>query len=294
MNIRNSNIKNRVPWQMKLIVKVLFSRFPLEYSFWRKMRLFKHGRMEQPEYAFNVVKRHFAQFVRRREGDECVVLELGPGDSLFSAIIASAFGASSTYLIDVAHFASLEIERYMAMGDCLKEKGFALPHVGNISSINDFLELCHAKYLTTGISSFLNIADQSVDFIWSEAVLEHLKLSEFSTVLHELRRILRPDGVSSHRIDLRDHLSGGLNNLRFPERIWEAETMAKSGFYTNRIRYPQMLSLFGEAGFDVTPIIIESWNKLPIPRKRLSVNFRDFSDEELQVAVFDVLLKPKR
>jgi hypothetical protein len=33
-----------------------------------------------------------------------------------------------------------------------------------------------------------------------------------------------------------------LNNLRFSERIWESEFMAKSGFYTNRIPLGQNAS----------------------------------------------------
>ena len=68
--------------------------------------------------------------------------------------------------------------------------------------------------------------------------------------------------------------------------------MAKSGFYTNRIRYSEMLAIFKKAGFKVDVTIIETWDKLPIPRSKLSYDFRDLSDEDLCVSVFDVLLKP--
>lgn len=69
--------------------------------------------------------------------------------------------------------------------------------------------------------------------------------------------------------------------------------MAKSGFYTNRIRYSQMLNIFKKTGFNVDAVIIETWDKLPIPRSKLSQDFRNLSDKDLCVSVFDVLLKPK-
>ena len=69
--------------------------------------------------------------------------------------------------------------------------------------------------------------------------------------------------------------------------------MAKSSFYTNRIRYSEMLTIFKKTGFKVDATIIETWDKLPIPRSTLSHDFRDLSDKDLCVSVFDVLLKPK-
>lgn len=44
-------------------------------------------------------------------------------------------------------------------------------------------------------------------------------------------------------------LGGALNHLRVLERLWESRLMAESGFYTQRLRYSEMLALFNEAGF---------------------------------------------
>jgi hypothetical protein len=54
-----------------------------------------------------------------------------------------------------------------------------------------------------------------------------------------------------------------------------------------------MLTLVKNTGFKVDVTIIETWDKLPIPRSTLSHDFRDLSDKDLCVSVFDVLLKPK-
>ena len=48
--------------------------------------------------------------------------------------------------------------------------------------------------------------------------------------MRELRRVLRNDGVFSNRVDLRDHLGAALNNLRFPESLWERNAIAKRRF----------------------------------------------------------------
>ena len=264
----------------------------MNYSSWNKITLFKHGLMEEPGYAYEVVKRHFDKVALSRAGNDFVVLELGPGDSLFSAMIACALGVSCIYLIDVDDFARKDLQPYLSMANFLKKKKLVSPKIDEANTIHDLLEACNARYMTSGIASLRTIPDQSVDFIWSQAVLEHVRRSEFSDVIQEFRRIIRDDGISSHCIDLRDHLGGALNNLRFSERLWESDFMAKSGFYTNRIRYTEMLRIFERAGFNAEATTIGTWDKVPTSRSKLSQSFRGLSDEDLQIAVFEVLLKP--
>ena len=153
--------------------------------------------------------------------------------------------------------------------------------------------MCDCHYLTEGLGSLVKIPDKSVDFVFSQAVLEHVKLSEFKETMVELRRILRPSGVCSHRIDLKDHLQRSLNNLRFSEHLWESEFMSSSGFYTNRIRYSTMISIIQDAGFDVQVIDTDKWNQMPIKKSSLWDYFRDMPDEELLISGFDIIITPK-
>jgi predicted SAM-dependent methyltransferase len=137
-----------------------------------------------------------------------------------------------------------------------------------------------------------SLKSQSVDFIWSQAVLEHIRKAEFLDTMLELRRIIRADGVCSHVVDLKDHLGGGLNNLRFPENLWESNFMSSSGFYTNRIRYSEMVDIFTQAGFSVEIVKVSRWQGVPTPRSKIAENFRNLSDEELCISGFSVLLRP--
>jgi hypothetical protein len=105
-----------------------------------------------------------------------------------------------------------------------------------------------------------------------------------------LHRVLKPDGIASHRVDLKDHLAAALNNLRFSQATWESALFRRSGFYTNRIRFQQMLDLFAQAGFGVRVLGVDRWKRLPTPRARMSEPFRSMDSDALLVSGFDVVL----
>ncbi len=107
----------------------------------------------------------------------------------------------------------------------------------------------------------------------------------------EFFRILKSDGVCVHRVDLKDHLGGGLNNLRFSEATWEGALFRKSGFYTNRIRFVEMVEIFEQAGFICTLPQVLRWEQLPTPHKKLNPSFRQLTDDDLLVSGFDIVLK---
>ena len=282
----------KIPWQIKIVAKVLLNRLPVRYSLWRNLNLFRHGEMEKPEYAYTVFKAHFdrVDFSRKNHGFVC--LEIGPGDSLLSALIARAFGACSSYLVDIGSFARNDLKPYRTTIELLLEMGLPLGDLSKVNSLKELLTECGAQYMTQGLMSLRSIPSQSVYFIWSQAVCEHIRRSEFLDTMLELRRIIRPDGICSHRVDLKDHLGGALNNLRFSDRFWEADFIAKSGFYTNRIRHNEMLDLFQKANFDTQVIKVDRWNTLPTPIAKLAHNFKKLSINELCVSGFDVILRP--
>lgn len=283
------SIKSAIPWWGKIAAKIALSRLPIGYQIWNRLGLFVHGSMERPEYTYEVFKTHFE---RVKPQEKFVYLEIGPGDSLSSAVVSWAFGASASYLVDVGEFAQKDVKIYQAMADFLNQTGRSAPDLQNLESVAEVLDRCHAQYLTSGLASLRTIGDRSVDFIVSHAVLEHVSRAEFLDTMKELRRIIRDDGVCSHTVDLRDHLSNALNNLRFSKSVWESDLMSRSGFYTNRIQYSQMLELFRQAGFDVEVTEVERWDELPIKRAKLAPEFQHWSDEELRVSVFSVILRP--
>lgn len=279
------------PWWFKIGAKVVLSRLPISYRAFAAAGIFRHGHMRDPDYAIDVFLRHFERSGISSSRATFDGLELGVGDSVASAIVAKAYGASTCYLVDSGRFAAEDSGTYKSIVNALHERGVQVDDLEDAATLTDILAKYGGIYLTEGLRSLQAIPDSSVDFVWSQAVLEHVRRHEFDSVMNELHRIVRPGGVLSHRVDLKDHLGGALNNMRLPSRVWEAEWMARSGFYTNRISVKDMLHRFERAGFEVEVIDVDRWDRLPTPRRKLAAEFAAIPDDELLVSGFDALLR---
>jgi len=286
-----SALRQRIPWWGKILTKIVLSRLPVPYGLWRRLSLFRHGQMEHPAYALTVFRSHFEKVGLARRSGAFVALELGPGDSVASAVIARAYGAEKTYLVDVGSFALLEVEPYRDLVRVLEREGLPVEGVKTEASASELLASCNGVYLTGGVESLRTIQCSSVDFSWSHAVLEHVRRAEFLETMRELHRVLHPDGVASHRIDLRDHLAESLNNLRFSQRTWESALFATAGFYTNRLRCGEIVELCRTAGFEPEVRGVERWPEPPLTRGKLASEFRHLPDEELCIWAFDLILR---
>ena len=188
----------RVPWWGKLSAKILLARIPFSYRTWQKLGLFRHGAMTNPSYAWNVYSSHLMRFqtLTGREFPE-FALELGPGDSPFSGAFGAALGTRKTFLVDGGAFLRWDPETRASLKAYLKQQQLHLDFPDNGD-----LECLRTTYLTEGLDSLRSLPDASVDFIWSQAVLEHLPRKQFSAFQTEMRRLLRHDGCVSHRVDL--------------------------------------------------------------------------------------------
>ncbi|MDP2763455.1 MAG: methyltransferase domain-containing protein [Brevundimonas sp.] len=268
----------------------MLSRIPAPRRLFNQLGIFRHGYNAQAEYAYDVFEKHFAR-VNPKPGFTC--LELGPGDALASAVFTPAFGGSGSIQVDVAPFAREEIDIYLAMEALAKSRGRNPPSLAQVRSLNEILSVCNGEYLTSGLSSLREIPTASVDFVYSQAALEHVRANEFLETMKEMRRTMRTNGVASHHVDLKDHLDQGLNNLRFSDGVWESDLMAGSGFYTNRISCSEMKDLMEEAGFVVEIEDVRRWPVPPLPRKALAPRFRDRSDHDLTISGFVAVCRPR-
>lgn len=282
---------NKMKWAIKIIIKLIITRLPLPYSFWRSLNVFRHGSMDSMNYPVKIFNLHLKRAFPDGLPSDAVLLELGPGDSLASALLGYASGASKTYLVDVYSFARKDVAFYQTLAADLCNRGLQCPNLSGALSFDDILQASNARYLTDGLASLCAIPSESVDFVWSHSVLEHIRKDELPDVLFELRRILKPGGFSSHNIDYQDHLDYSLNNLRFSEKLWESDFFAKSGFYTNRAPAIRLHGMLKEAGFKILHEEFGKWPELPIPRRSLHADFTKFTDEELCNRTSHVLLQ---
>jgi hypothetical protein len=273
--------KKYVPWWGKIILKIILSRLPFSYQFWgQKAGLFKLGHMLNPEYAWKIFELHYKK-TKTYLPNRFIVCELGPGDSLATAMISACFGSTYTYLIDIGHFATHNNKFYSKLAVFLSEKQLSGYVYSPNFSLVELLKNNRTQYLTNGLLSLKSLPSNSVDFIFSHAVLEHIKLNDFNDTIEELYRIQKIGGIGSHYIDLKDHLGGKLNNLRFSNKIWESVFFSSSGFYTNRLRAIDIKNAIEKAGFKIIDQQETCWDKIPLKANKLNTKFSNYREIDL-------------
>lgn len=287
----SERLKQSIPWYGKIAAKIVLSRLPFGYGLWQQLNLFRLGYMDDPSRAIEVFDMH-SRAAESPVAPGFTMLELGPGDAVTTAITAFAAGSAKTYLVDEGDFAQKELAPYHALAQALEARGHDMTAVLEARTFDGMLAACNAVYLTQGLVSLRTIPSESVTFQMSQAVLEHVRRAEFLPVMMQLRRLLAPGGFASHRIDLQDHLANALHNLRFSDRVWESDFMATSGFYTNRIRFFEMVDLFEEAGFDTCVTGVRQFAEIPTPPAKFAPQFKDVPEDDLLICDFDVVLRP--
>jgi SAM-dependent methyltransferase len=284
-------IASYVPWWAKIGAKLTLSRLPVPYSLWSRLGVFRHGDMADPARAIGAFRTHLDRARTFRPVPEgFTMLELGPGDSVLSAGVARALGGRESWLSDAGDFASRDAHLFVALDTALGKAGLPTNRLPAGLTFEETLKRLNARYLTGGVASLAAIPDRSVDLIWSSVVLEHVRRDEFPVLAAELARTLAPNGVMSHAVDLRDHLGGSLNNLRFSPQRWEHPSWRDAGFYTNRMSQAEIIEVFARAGFKTVDVHDDLWPGPPLDRAKMHASFRGRTDAELSIAGFDVVL----
>ena len=89
----------------------------------------------------------------------------------------------------------------------------------------------------------------------------------------------------SHVVDFKDHLGGGLSNLKISSVLWEQNWFAsKSNFYTNRLRFSEVVKICEDSGFILKLADVSRYEITPISRKQLATEFSGLSDDDLSVS----------
>lgn len=277
-----------VPWWAKIGLKIIASRVPLSYDQWFKLGFFRHGMMDDFTYAKAIVARHTQAAFPDGVPAGATCLEIGPGDSVFTALSARHAGFSFSIMVDVGRFSRCTLEQFQ---QAAREAGIEPSRLGAWSSIDEALSALDARYLVEGLQSMKELPDNSVDLVYSQAVLEHIRAPEYTEFIAETHRVLKSGGFSSHQVDLRDHLGGGLNNLRFGSKIWESDLFSSSGFYTNRLSMEDSLAAFDAAGFTILRCEPQCFDRLPIRRDQLAPEFRSRNKSQLQTRDFYLLAR---
>ena len=169
----------------------------------------------------------------------------------------------------------------------------SLPSLGGpIRRLDELEERFGIRYLAPCDARETGLPDKSVDFVSSTDTCEHIPGDDLGLIFRESRRLLRPGGAFSCRIDLQDHYAyfdrslSKYNFLRYSDRTWRLVNSPLH--YQNRLRSPEYLQLVLRAGFELvvekpsgpSEAGLKELESLP-----LAPRFRRFPPEELGVTV---------
>lgn len=250
-----------LPWWAKLGAKLALTSAGIPPAALRRLGINRHSFAEADrDKLFTSLADQVRRFREVTGRAPRGFLELGPARMVARAPIAAALGLGPILYLDVEDDSPRDLDPYLRAAELARAEGLTPPELSGATSAREVLERCGARLLIGGPEQLAQFADGSIDLISSTAVFEHVRRDAVPALLSALRRVMAPDGLQLHAIDLHDHLGGGRVHLRFPARFWEGRAIARSGIYTNRIGATGWIEAFRAAGLSPELALALVWS----------------------------------
>lgn len=206
-------------------------------------------------------------------------VEIGAGRDMAVAVALRLMGVRRITCIDVDRLARVDLVGHAARHMAAR-LGVPAPSLQSWEDIQGF----GIDYVAPAGLASVRLPDASVDCFYSVDTLEHIPRPALETILVEVRRILKPAGLTINFIDYGDHYARGdpalqFNFLTFSDEAWEPYNSKFQ--YVNRLRHSEFLALFARAGLHASTV--EPHVEAPQAEvvRRLDPRFRRFSMEDL-------------
>lgn len=287
------------------------------------------GGTDSARYCYSVWLRHLvlAQASGRLPaGVPRVVAELGPGDSIGIGIAALLSGAEQYAALDILRYSDLGRSKAMVdeLASLFRERA-PLPGGEEFPSLKpaldseafphhllggDALQAALAPERVSRIRAALDrVADSptmvayhapwndpavirpgSVDFIFSQAVLEHV--DDLEGVYAAMHRWLSPTGLMSHQVDFRCHRKADTWNghWAYSDFTWKL-IVGRRAYLLNRLPHSRHVEYLRRCGFEIVadrPVRSES----VLRRQDLAARFRAMTDDDLVTSGAYILAAP--
>ncbi len=241
-----------------------------------------------------------------------VVLELGTG---WYPVIPIAFylcGASTIWTIDnrllLENAAIHNTLRLFARLWRAGELATLLPHLDE-NRARQLNELVNTGEAARHVLDALNIdtlvqdarctalEDASVDFIFSNSVLQEIPPAVLHGLFHEFRRVLSAEGCMSHYVNMVEPYATSdpsltpFHFLQYSDRSWRI--LDNSVHSHNRLRIREYRALHGGAGFDIVEEDNERGERIELERVRLAKRFQAYSTDDLLVVNTWLVSRPQ-
>jgi SAM-dependent methyltransferase len=232
------------------------------------------------------------------------VLELGTGWYPVVPIAQYLCGARRITSVDISPLMNREriittIDKFVAYARQGKLQSY-LPHLSAdklarlqqlqqqpLPNMADYLSALHMEYLVADARR-LPFDDNSIDFITSNNVFEHIYPDILKDILAEFERVLHKEGLMSHFIDMSDHFAHLdksitiYNFLQFTEQQWQA--IDNSIQPQNRWRINQYRELYDELNIPILKEEARPGFMEQVQAMRLSPPFSHFDKKEVAIS----------
>lgn len=286
------------------------------------------GGTDSARYCYSVWLRHLvlAQTCRSRAGMPGIVAELGPGDTIGIGVAALLSGVEKYYALDLVRYSNSTRTRaiFDELVQLYGEKtpipdGREFPELKPGLDCYDFphrllsddaMAVALAPGRIAAVRSAIDRAAStptmivyqapwddpsipqtgSVDFVFSQAVLEHV--DDLEGAYAAMRRWLKPTGAMSHQIDFRCHRKADAWNghWSYSDMAWKV-VVGRRSYLLNRAPLSRHVSLLRKHGFHIAS---ERLVRTPssLRRSQLAARFRDLSEQDLTTSGAHIVAIP--
>jgi len=313
---------------MDLKIKAILSGLST-YIPWYDRKGFTGG-TDSARYCYSVWLRHLISGFTNSTGVAVpgVVAELGPGDSIGIGLAALLSGAGRYFALDLVPYSALgknleifeelvalfsgraripddsefpflypKLQRYDFPGQLLGEDQLMKSLAANrLEAIRSSIRASEGKESMISYRAPWNapevIDDGSVDFIFSQAVLEHV--DDLAGVYSAMRRWLRPGGIMTHQIDFKSHGKANAWNghWTYEDVVWKM-IVGRRAYLLNRQPHSVHLKLMEQSGFRILEDTVFR-SESHLERRLLAAKFRRLSDDDLTTSGAFIVAVPAR
>ncbi len=301
---------------IKQLIKGVATFIPGLYPIFSKKRT---GGTESARYCYSVWLRHLVMaHTSGLQTKPIVIAELGPGDSIGIGLAALITSADKYYALDVVKYADVKknleifdelIELFQSKEDIPGEKewpkviprlkSYAFPdYILDSGYLNNVLDKHRINRIRRSIENVKEdnsmihykvpwfnlsvIEPESVDMIFSQAVLEHV--DDLANTYTKMYSWLKPKGFMSHAIDFKCHgyADDWNGHWVYSDFVWKL-IKGKRLYLINREPFSRHIEYLNVAGFNVVCSEIER-SSSRIKKNMLSPRFKNISEEDLVIS----------
>lgn len=296
-------------WRLKAAIQTVLSAAPggETFNYLLQRRVTKTLPVSDVELAAQVRKaqRHLEVF--QRNSDTPVVAahlyEFGVGWDLVMPLAFYAMGVERQTVLDIRPLARVDLVVDAATRMAANADSLGLQRAPSLSgdphSVSSLASSWGIDYRAPADARNVDLPDGSIDLVTSTDVFEHVPVRDMKPLLIECRRLLRPDGVLSLRVDYQDHYwyfdarVDYFHFLRYSAAQWRRYN--PSLHYQNRIRHAQFVAIIRESGF----VVVEDDSSVPsaedlerIASTNLAPPFRAMAPDVLAIRYANLTLRP--